>query len=74
METNEKLRQFLNERGFKQSAVAKGIGVNHKTFNAMLNGHAPLKVETLVKVCDFCNVKPEIFFKNRVPKNEIATA
>jgi len=62
LRTNQRLRLFLKLHGFQQNKVAKGIGVKHKAFNAMLNGHAELKADTLEAVCHFIGVQPEKFF------------
>jgi len=62
MKAGEKLKLYLDKRGFNQSAVAAGIGMNVKTFNAALNGHTELKVDTLLDVLRFTGTKPEKFF------------
>lgn len=62
MRTNQRLRLFLKLHGFQQKNVAHAVGMKHKSFNAMLNGHAELKADTLEAVCRFIGVPPEKFF------------
>lgn len=65
MKTGERLKCILEERGFKQTAVAAGIGMNIKTFNAILNGSVELKADTLGAVFQFTGIKPEKFFSRK---------
>lgn len=64
MTVNEKIKKYIDERGFKQVAVARGIGMGEKTFNAILCGRSTIRVETLIKICKFLGVKSEIFLEN----------
>ena len=74
MKAGAKLKLFLQERRVKQSIVAARIGMNKKTFNAILNGHANLRADTLEAVCDFLEVSPTVFFNYRVQDNGIKEA
>lgn len=69
MTVNEKLKMILKERGIKQTAVAEALGIKITTFNAMLNGTTSLKVETLIKVCDFIGMPSENFFNYEFQEN-----
>ena len=69
MKTNERLKYFLKERGINQYEVANGIGVKKTTFNAILNGHADLKADTLEAVCDYIGVSPGYFFRQKFQVN-----
>ena len=71
MKINEQLKSYLKSRGIKQSAVAANIGMNNKTFNAILNGRAELRVDVLGDVCKFVGVSPAIFFAQEVQENGI---
>ena len=64
-----RLKKMLAERGVKQITVAEAIGMKKTAFNAIVNGRATLRVETLVKVCAFLGVSPAIFFKFKVQEN-----
>lgn len=74
MKTNERLKHFLKSRGIRQTAVAEGIGMKKTSFNAVLNGHAELRADTLEAVCNFIGVSPGYFFKFKVQDNETTTA
>ena len=65
MKDGEKLKCVLDARGFNQTAIANAIGMNIKTFNAILNGRGELKVDTLLKVFQFTGTKPETFFRQK---------
>ena len=62
MKTGERLKCFLDERGIKQTAVAAAIGMDIKTFNAILNGRIELKADTLIDVLKFTGTPPNKFF------------
>ena len=74
MKTSELLKSYLKSRGIKQSAVAANIGMNNKTFNAILNGRAELRADVLGEVCRFIGVSPAIFFTCEVQDNGIKEA
>lgn len=69
MKMGERLKMYLQEKGIKQSVVADRIGMNKKSFNAVLNGRAELKADTLEAVCLFIDVPPTFFFTNQVQEN-----
>ena len=69
MATGLRLKKLLAERGVKQIAVAEAIGMKKTAFNAIVNGRATLRVDTLEKVCAFLGVSPAIFFKYEVQEN-----
>lgn len=66
MKTGARLKSFLKARGFKQNAVARGIGMKPKAFNMILNDHADLKADTLIDVFRFTETKPESFFNHEI--------
>lgn len=70
MATGLRLKRLLAEKGVKQIAVAEAIGMKKTAFNAIVNGRATLRVDTLEKVCAFLGVSPAIFFKYKVQENE----
>lgn len=74
MKTNAMLKHFLKVRGFKQNAVAEGIGMKPKAFNAMLNDHSDLKADTLIDVFRFTGTKPEAFFNQKIQAEKESTA
>ena len=74
MASGMRLKKFLASKGVKQTAVAEAIGMKKTAFNAIVNGHATLRVDTLEKVCAFLGVPPANFFKYEVRENEIKPA
>lgn len=74
MKAGARLKSFLRERGFKQNAVARGIGMKPKAFNMILNDHADLKADTLLDVFRFTETRPESFFNYEVQAEKESTA
>ena len=62
MSTGRRLKIFLQDKGIKQTKVAEKIGMKVTAFNAILNGHASLKADTLEAVCHAIGVAPSDFF------------
>ena len=69
MVSGMRLKKFLTMKGVKQAAVAEAIGMKKNAFNAILNGRAMLRVDTLEKVCAFLGVPPAYFFKFKVQED-----
>lgn len=70
MRTYEKLKLFINEKGFKQSAIAHKTGINAKSLSAMLNGNVELKADALIDICEKGMELPiENFFAFKVPES-----
>lgn len=69
MSTGQRLKLYLKEKGISQSFVAKQLGMNIKGFNAVLNGHARLKADTLEKVCELIGSTPGDFFTYNFQEN-----
>jgi transcriptional regulator with XRE-family HTH domain len=68
MDIAERLKRYIEVTGRKQSAVAESVGMPTKTFNAVLNGRAALKAETLMKALDFMGVSADYFFTFEFPE------
>ena len=61
---HEKLKKYINYKGYKQKVVAEKCGMNIKTFNAILNGQISLKADTLIVICQQgLGIKPEKFLR-----------
>lgn len=69
MSTGQRLKLFLKEKGISQSSVAQRLGLNIKGFNAVLNGHAHLKADTLEQVCHLIGINPGDFFTHKFQEN-----
>lgn len=69
MSTGQRLKLFLKEKGVSQSSVAQRLGLSVKGFNAVLNGHAHLKADTLEQVCKLIGTSPGDFFTYEFQEN-----
>ena len=63
MTINKKVKQYLEKKGIKQTTVAKAIRMKPVTLNAILNGRAEMRVDTLVKICSFLEMDTGIFLQ-----------
>lgn len=61
MKVYEKVREYLEQNGLKQKAVAEKAGIPNTTFNAIMNGKRTMYADDLRAVCFALNVKPETF-------------
>lgn len=61
MRVYEKVRDYINENGYKQVTIAKKAGLSKATFNAILNGKRTLYADDLRAICIALNVSPEVF-------------
>lgn len=67
MEVYKKVRDYIEENGYKQVAIAEKAGISKVTFNAMLNGKRTMYADDLKAICLALNVSPEMFIN--IPKN-----
>ena len=63
MRVYEKIRDYLENRGLNQLAVAEKAGISKVTFNAIMNGKETLYVDDLRAICLALNVSPEMFIE-----------
>ena len=61
----ERVRDYLENRGIKQSFVADKIGMSMSTFNAIMCGTRKLYAEDLRAVCYALQVSPEEFIEHK---------
>jgi transcriptional regulator with XRE-family HTH domain len=64
----EKIRNYLKDKGIKYTKVCADIGVSLNTFSQIMNGNRVLKADEFFRICKSLDVSPEIFD----PDNEIA--
>lgn len=57
----EKVRNYIDENGYKQKVIAEKAGISVVTFNAIMNGKRTLYAEDLKAICIALNVSPEKF-------------
>lgn len=67
MEVYKKVREYIEENGYKQLVVAQKAGFSKVTFNAMMNGKRTMYADDLKAVCLALNVSPELFIE--IPKS-----
>ncbi len=60
-----KIKQYLEERGIKQSFLRKKLGMSPSTCNAMLNGNRGISAEEYFKICDALGVPLDYFKEER---------
>lgn len=60
-----KVRSYIKENGYKQSAVAQKAGISIVTFNAMMRGRRTMYADDLRAICVALNVSPELFIEVR---------
>ena len=63
MEVYKKVRAYIEEKGYKQLAVAQKAGISKVTFNAMMNGKRTMYADDLRAICLALNVSPELFIE-----------
>lgn len=51
MTTAERIKSIIKSEGFKQSAIAKKVGMSEKQFNALLNGRKTFTADYLPEIC-----------------------
>lgn len=69
MQVYEKVRDYLNENGYKQVTIAQKAGISKATFNAIMNGKRTLYADDLRAICIALNVSPELFINMKENRN-----
>lgn len=63
MQVYEKVREYIDDNGYKQVTVANKVGMSAATFNAIMNGKRTLYADDLRAICLALNVSPEVFIE-----------
>lgn len=66
MRVYEKVREYIDEQGLKQSAVAQKAGISDAYFNAMMSGKRTMYADDLKAVCLALNISPESFVEPKL--------
>lgn len=66
MKVYEKVRDYINENGMKQIAVAEKAGIPDASFRALMDGKQTLYADDLRTICLALNVSPELFIEMNV--------
>lgn len=67
MRVYEKVRAYIDEKGYKQVTIAHKAGIPKTTFNAIMNGKRTLYADDLCSICIALNVSPELFIEVEKP-------
>ena len=68
MHVYEKVRAYIDNKGYKQVTIANKAGISKTTFNAMMNGKRTMYADDLCAVCIALNVSPELFIEVEHPR------
>lgn len=52
----ERVKDYIEERGIKKTAISKAIGISPQVLNYALSGKRKLTAEEYVGICDFLRV------------------
>ena len=61
MDYRARMRGLREDNDLTQAQVAKIINKSHQGYNHIETGRAELKIEDLIKLCDFYNVSADYF-------------
>lgn len=61
MDYRERMRGLREDRDLTQAEVAKIINKSQQGYNHIETGRAELKIDDLIKLCDFFNVSADYF-------------
>ena len=68
MQVYEKVRAYIEERGYPRGAVAEKAGIPKTAFHAILSGKRTMYADDLKAICLALNVSPEVFIESRRTK------
>ena len=58
----ERIKEYIEEKGIKQTAIASATGMSKVAVSETLNGNRTLTAEELSRICRFLEVPCERFF------------
>lgn len=61
MNVNEKIKQYLQDHGIKQTFLAEKTGIAQEKLSRMLSKNRKLSADELVKISNALGVNPNIF-------------
>lgn len=68
MAVQQKIKEYLNNKGITYKKVYSDIGMNANTFSQIMNGIRTLKADEFFAICKSLDVSPDTFD----PDKEIA--
>ena len=61
MDYRTRLRNVREDRDYTQAQIGKVLNKSQQGYNHIETGRAELKIEDLIKLCDFYNVTADYF-------------
>lgn len=55
------MREYIEEKGIKQSAIVKKTGMKKQALSDSLNGKRQISADEYVSICDALDVTPDFF-------------
>ena len=68
-----RIQQLRRERGQTYDDLAEGIGLTHSGVYSLLKGDRAPSMSTFVRICEFYNQPPEVFFNKHQSSINTAT-
>ena len=68
MNYRERMRALREDRDLTQSQIARIINKSQQGYNHIETGRAELKIEDLIRLCDFYNVSADYFIGRKERK------
>lgn len=59
----ERIKNYVDEKGIKQIAIANATGMSKVALSETLNGNRTLTAEEMARICRFLDVPCEKFFE-----------
>ena len=66
----EQIKDYVNERGFKQTVMASKVGMSKVAMSETLNGNRTMTAEEYVRICDFLEVPYDKFAQGAYKSSE----
>ena len=63
MAVYERVRDYIDRKGLKQSAIAIKADISKQTLSAMLSGRRKMYADDLQALCKALDVRPELFIE-----------
>ena len=58
---SENVAEYIEEKGIKQTAIAKAIGISAPSLNNKLKGKTQLYAEEYLAICEFLGMPSDYF-------------
>lgn len=60
----EKIKEYLEKNGIKQTHIQRQLGISRSACNAMLNGKRKMTAQEYLKICQVLKVPADYFGKD----------